>query len=63
MDGIEPSLEQECEAIEDEIALCERQQVFIANELQRLRTKLSELRARLDTQGRGDTARGAVAGR
>jgi hypothetical protein len=48
MDSIEPSPEQEYEAIQDEIALWEKQQVMIANELHRLRVRLREVRARLE---------------
>jgi len=54
MDPNEPSLEQECEAIQDEIALWERQQVSIANELQRLRVKLGQLRSRIDAAPRAE---------
>jgi hypothetical protein len=56
MDPNEPSLEQECEAIQDEIALWERQQVSIANEVQRLRIKLGQLRARIDAAPRGEVS-------
>jgi hypothetical protein len=48
MDAIEPSPEQEYEVIQDEIALWEKQQVIVANELYRLRVRLRALRARLE---------------
>ena len=47
MEPMEPSPEQEYEAIQDEIVLWEQQQVMVAKELQRLRLRLRELRARL----------------
>ena len=48
MEPNEPSLEQEYEAIQDEIALWEKQQILVAKELQRLRVRLGEVGARLE---------------
>ena len=50
MDGTELTPEEECGVLLDEIALWERQQIEVANELQRLRQRLQEVRRRLQRE-------------